>query len=1417
MKRIISTILALTMVITLLPMNIMAEEAVFSDVTVTDYYAEAATALEALSVLAGYPDGTFGAERSITRAEMAAIVCRMIEKEEDAEKAKENKVFDDVAADHWASGYIYVASEEGIINGDGDGNFRPEDDVLYEEAIKMVVCALGMDDEIEVDENDWSAGYLKAAEEKGISDNLKGTKGVAATRGDIAVMGYNALTMDLAAPTASLKEGSYTGSKSVSLKTETKDAEIYYTLDGTAPTVESTKYTKAITIAKSCTLKAVAVVKGVLVSDVMSTDYTISHTGGGGGSSRPSTYIVSFDLNYEGATGAPESQEVKSGETAIMPEEPTRDGFIFLGWSTDKNEEILFDFSEDVTGSLTLYALWANGSNDDSYNVTFILNDGSEGAYEMQVISAYDRATIPEDPERILYTFTGWYTEEEAINEYDFSSRVTEDIILYAGWGAPDGEKALYAATSGGGTVYSVTGIEMLEGQVSVTLNANEECTLVVKFLDEESEEIITTVSAQTPTYCEMVPVVIPVDYDLPEHYLIVADLYDDYSEKLCDAFRSIEYTSAFEEFDKQTVNDFDEELVINFDEDETENFGVLNEEVIQIDSTQDTNTLTVETQLMLPEEAEEDFEERIYVFANTTEEVENLSAGDRVYIEGTSYLFKVGSVQEEGETIIVTESDDVELSDFYSVLKVDMDADSLSTYRSDSDVSASLGSINEAVSLSFAVNDSINWEPKKDRIEAEIGASGSGKIEIKITYDPKWFADDYFFMSVVTDLDLTVKAAVEFKINNDDDAENATTTKEIKEIKIGKITIPTPIPGLTVSVKPSVPVEWEFAGSVNFEFSSKMESGFTYSSYDGKQTVDKKERTVKIGAEGKASVKFGPKITLSVEFCKEVLKVALSAGAGIKAEAEIRLGYEGLDPEAKHACTLCIKGTAGWYAEVNATISCRIIKDVLEWKIVDWDIVKVEGDFPRSPNFYLSLINHEDSILQGRIKFDFGDCPNEIYRTNFIVKDEDGNELSGVNISVNNQNGRISKEDSSPCSVYLYDGVYAVSAVIENRNVSKTVVVSGAAQEIELSPDSADGSIAGKVCDAETNNPISDAVVLIEQNGLMITSVATRSDGSYEVDLADGTYSVEVTKDGYIPFKEYASVSNGVTNYLQTTLLIPGDRNAKGGFEGRIVDDVTGYPIEGVTLRLREGWNNSGDGDVIETLTTDEDGFFLYDIKKVFGVPVRLDVGNYTLTAQKDGYSTTSFNIIVVPNIIVVNQNASMSPIMEEGEYRIVLRWGANPRDLDSHLVGPTASGGRFHTWYGGKTFYENGELAVDLDLDDVDGEGPETTTIHCAQEGKYYFYIHHFAGSGSIATSSAQVIVYKGDREIATYNAPSNLEDGLYWNVFVLDAVQNTITPVNTITGQPNVSYSYSEIPNSTDEVLSLIMQDVSNTAKE
>lgn len=180
MKKLLALMLSVAMVFTM-GTSVMA----YSDVEEGTYVSEAVTVLSNLGILDGYEDGSFKPEATVTRAEMAKIVCETL----GYDNMGTNKIlFDDVSPKHWAGGYISTAYGLGIINGYGNGKFGPEDTVTYEQAVKMVVCALGYEP-MAVDRGGWPAGYTSVAANIGL------TKGMSSSaRGDIAVLIYNALT-----------------------------------------------------------------------------------------------------------------------------------------------------------------------------------------------------------------------------------------------------------------------------------------------------------------------------------------------------------------------------------------------------------------------------------------------------------------------------------------------------------------------------------------------------------------------------------------------------------------------------------------------------------------------------------------------------------------------------------------------------------------------------------------------------------------------------------------------------------------------------------------------------------------------------------------------------------------------------------------------------------------------------------------------------------------------------------------------------------------------------------------------------------------------------------------------------------------------------------------------------------------------
>lgn len=160
------------------------------------YYKKALALCQGLGIITGYEDGSIKPDSTVTRAEMAAIILRMLA---NSSTATYQNIFTDVDASHWAAGTIQTASGLGIINGMGDGTFVPDGNVQYEQVAKMIVCAMNYDDSAKYS-GGYPNGYMKVASDLDITKSAAGTIGVATDRGVVIKMIYNALLADYNEP-----------------------------------------------------------------------------------------------------------------------------------------------------------------------------------------------------------------------------------------------------------------------------------------------------------------------------------------------------------------------------------------------------------------------------------------------------------------------------------------------------------------------------------------------------------------------------------------------------------------------------------------------------------------------------------------------------------------------------------------------------------------------------------------------------------------------------------------------------------------------------------------------------------------------------------------------------------------------------------------------------------------------------------------------------------------------------------------------------------------------------------------------------------------------------------------------------------------------------------------------------------------
>jgi len=208
---------------------------------------------------------------------------------------------------------------------------------------------------------------------------------------------------------------------------------------------------------------------------------------------------VSFEINFDSNGGSiVESVNYDGSSTVTIPDNPTKEGFIFDGWYWD-NETFDNPFTANslldtpIEDDITLYAKWNintytltfkdyddtvlyeesydyntdlselvvedpsregytfNGwdqvipltmpENDVLIKATYTINqytiifDSNEGTSVESITQDYDTEVIePSEPTREGYTFGGWYIDEALTTVYTFTNIPAEDITLYAKW-----------------------------------------------------------------------------------------------------------------------------------------------------------------------------------------------------------------------------------------------------------------------------------------------------------------------------------------------------------------------------------------------------------------------------------------------------------------------------------------------------------------------------------------------------------------------------------------------------------------------------------------------------------------------------------------------------------------------------------------------------------------------------------------------------------------------------------------------------------------------------------------------------------------------------------------------------------------------------------------------------------------------
>ena len=357
-------------------------------------------------------------------------------------------------------------------------------------------------------------------------------------------------------------------------------------------------------------------------------------------------------------------------------------------------------------------------------------------------------------------------------------------------------------------------------------------------------------------------------------------------------------------------------------------------------------------------------------------------------------------------------------------------------------------------------------------------------------------------------------------------------------------------------------------------------------------------------------------------------------------------------------------------------------------------------------------------------------------------VKDSmDNTKLAGVTVSTGGMS--VQTDAQGKYELQLQPGSWELTFMKDGYLEAKHTVQVRATKETtkncELTP--RQGWVRGTVTDSVDTSKL--AGVTVSANGV---SVQTNAQGKYELKLEPGSCELTFSKDGYLEAKHTVQVNSGRETTKNCSLT-----SVQGWVYG-VVSDATNpsIKISGVTVTVN--------GQTVQTNSRGE-----YEMK--------VEPGTVTVKFSKDGYIQTEQSVQVQSGR-KVKADCFMSKELASNQYRVVLYWGTQPADLDSHLLGTSNRNTAYHICFPSE--YKKPEKAygeAELDTDDTNGEGPETVTFTVTNNRTYVYYVHDYSNQRNsrntqLASSGAWVEVYRGNQRIKVYYVPSGT--GIYWEVF-------------------------------------------------
>lgn len=542
---------------------------------------------------------------------------------------------------------------------------------------------------------------------------------------------------------------------------------------------------------------------------------------------------------------------------------------------------------------------------------------------------------------------------------------------------------------------YSLADLTFNGATATVTYKVLEEANLVVGVYTEDGQQLVA--SGNTVVEPDSTTATVTIEGEMPEYFLAKAFLVDTYDfSPLCDEYTTPMYTQEMQELLASTVNDYEADRVLILSDDQTTNFAVYAENTRRITASDSINVLT-------------DNENGTYTITNADENFTTLTVGDVFsyeYSDGDMLIVKVASISVDGSTVTITEDENIEMSDVFSQVKVEAQADT-------NDLQYAPEGADEAIEY-------LGSDSGQSRMISPMSTRSGEDVEIKFKINEKKFEnEDGDKVTITGMLSLTMDFNLEYYITPNEfyaeftdvvemDAGIEVKGKAETAIPLGYLFL-TPIPSVTIDFTPSLVART--SGTIKNTIHGETTLGFTYQTGEGLSFAPCTAPTFTLvdydvngslflGLDFKPRIKVISKRIFSVD-------LKLESGANIKGTM-IGAAFEADEAET-HTCQKCVDGKVDLVLKIEPTL--KVLNKRLELT------VKLDTE-AHLLDFYYSVDHNE---------FGIGTCPYRTFLITITTYGMDEEVAPGVTLNLSDEIK--TTNDSGVAEYWLKGGDYVVYA----------------------------------------------------------------------------------------------------------------------------------------------------------------------------------------------------------------------------------------------------------------------------------------------------------------------------------------------------------------------------------------------------